>query len=1141
MLVTAAIVTALLSTTAVAYSLHNAGFSATHYATGFAVGPRASAWDGNVLWVVDASDGLYKADAGLLGPGPLTSIAATRVNASPVAGYTGVAVGLDARLYASSTATGDVVELDKTDGHILRTLSHIGGVNPRAIATDPLSGDLFVAGSSRIWRISTPGLAPVVSIYSKIASGIGTTAIAIAPDGTMFVVTDGGVLYWIESTTAAATHPGLADAFPMGSPVPDITGVSVVTNGVTPVAQFLMVATSGGALYKVSGLASTLTPILVLDGAGAGQQISTGPDHCAYPAMGTEVLRVADATGACALALAGVIPPTLSISNVSGQVPHVNDGTQTIRVTLLGAATLPGHDVLFTVTGANTMTLHATTDSSGTASISYTSANVGVDTIVATSLVDGFPTTSNAVTINWQPQIDTHAPTIGFTYTVPAGGTGTTFSCDTSVTSDTQGEVICGWFTQYPTFHFVLTPNGTSGLGSTASCVDYTLNYQPGPEGHHQTCTVQNGDGQAQATFTVVINAVVSPPIITASATANGAPYVAGTLTKGPVTVHFTCSSPIPTSLQCPADQTFSGTGTFTASGTATDIAGQTSTTTFGPIDIDATPPAITVDSAPYTFGAWTNGDVHLVFHCTDNVAVATCPGPQTVTASTPGVTVTATDTAGNTTTFTTGAIKIDRTPPTIVASATTADGHVYVAGTPTNQNVTVHFTCGTDAAPITFCEPDAVFNVSGGAIGNAADAAGNTATTTFGPILIDHTPPTITATATVLGVPYGGSFTRGPVLVHFSCADDNLGVVCPADVLLTADRNAPVTGTATDAAGNTTSVTTGAIKIDRTAPATTATVTGTSAGTANTYLFTASVALAATDGGSGVAFISYRVDGGALTVVTSASASFVVSTEGAHTITYYATDAAGNVEASRSTMFSIIFRQRTTLAITSAPFLATGTMVSARLLTDTGAPVAGETITFAACGVTRSGTTDATGTARVDLGLAPGTCTLTATYAGTTRYFPSAATAQAITEYAMTKFVVYAPNARLLATVQFYGGDWSKQIDDKDARKGFADFKGYAEYVFDAYWTARSGDSVKAPSSVPQYIGVILTTSASKSKDVITGDNVGFAVVRVSQGSDEGDGKDKDKKDGKDKDSKGFDGKLGNGGFGTVLSVVRR
>lgn len=1121
-LVCAALITALLSTTSVAYSLQNAGFSATHYATGFSSGPRASAWDGNVLWSVDPTDGLYRADSGLAGPGPATSIVATRVNASAVAGYSGVSIGADGRLYAANSIANTVVELDKTDGHILRTLFADAGVAPRAIATDPLTGDILVAGGTRIWRISAPALAPVVSVYSKIASGLGTKAIAIGPDGTVFVVTDGGLLYWTESTVVAAAHAGDAVSNPMGLPVPGMTGISVISNGVTPVAQFLLTSTGDGAVYKISGLGSTLTPILVINGAGTGQQISTGPDRCAYAGMGTEVIRVADAGGACALALAGIVPPVLSLANVTGQDAHVNDGIQTVRASLTNASSLGGQDITFTITGVNARVVHATTDPGGSASISYTSAITGLDTIVASAMVDGFPTTSNTVTIDWLPEVDTAIPTIGFTYTVPSGGAGTSFNCDTDLTSDTVSQITCGWFTQFPTIHFITTANGTSGLSPTTSCGDYTLDYQPGPEGHHQTCTVKNGDGQAQATLTIVINAVVSPPTITASATANAAPYAAGTLTRGPVTVHFTCSSPIPTSLMCPADQVFTGTGTYTASGSSTDIAGQTSSTTFGPIQIDTTAPVVTVDSAPYTFGGWTNADVHLVFACTDNVAVATCPAAQTVTASTPGVTVTATDTAGNTATFTTGAINIDKTPPTVAATARTADGHAYVAGTLTNQDVTVHFTCGTDAAPVSACAPDQVFHTSGSATGAATDAAGNTASATFGPITIDTTPPTIAAAVTVSGTPYDGAWTRGPVLVHFTCADDNAGVICPSDMTLTADQSAAVSGTARDAAGNTASTTTAPIKIDRTPPVTTATVAGT-LGAPGTYLFTANVSLAATDAASGVASIAYRVDGGTPVTVTGASATIAFNTEGSHSVTFAATDMAGNVETEHGTTFAIIFRQHTTLTITSASLLAAGTPVTAHLVSETGANVSGETVSFTAGGVTRTATTDASGVASVDLGLAPGAYTLAASYAGTDRYFPSAATSQPTTVFAMTRFVVYAPDATLGATVQFYGGDWSKQIDGKDARKGFEDFKGYIDGVQGGMWTARSGDGTKPPKTVPEYIGVILTTSASKTKDTITGDVAGMAVVRVSGGDDP-------------KKPRPYDGKLGDRGFGTVV-----
>jgi hypothetical protein len=1181
-LLTAAIVTGLLSSTSVAYSLQNAGFTVTDYNIGFTAGPRASAWEGNILWSV-AADGLYKADSSPGGPGPATTIAATRVSAVPMAGLSGVTVTSDGRLYATNMVTEEIVELDKTDGHVIRTLGTGSPIQPRALAADPLSGDLIVSGSSRLWRVST-GVATTATVYTKmIPSGIATKAIQIGADGTMFVVSDSGALYWIESTALAALHPGVdAVASSIGPPVAGATvaGVAIITNGLTPVAQFLLVTTDGGAVYKVSGLASTAAPILVLNGAGPGQQISTGPDRCAYPAMGGVIIRVADASGFCALSLAGVIPPTLSLANTTGQDPHIGV-TQTVRATLANASVPSGNDVTFTIEGVNRQTVHAFTNASGTAQFSYTSAVIGADTIVATATVDGFPLVSNAVAIDWLRAVDLSTPTIAYTMTVPAGGQGTTnFACDQTITSDTQNSVACGWYTKYPTVHFTVTPHGLSGISPTTSCGDYILNYQPGPEGHHQTCAVINGDGFGPATLTVIINAVLTPPSLTPQATVDGGAYVTSTPTNKTVTVHYVCTSVIPTGLSCPADQTFNTDGSFSASATATDIAGQTTTATFGSVVIDLTPPTITPSYGSYVPGTWTNRNVSLSFTCSDNIAVATCPESQTVSADKPGgVTVSATDTAGNTGTATTQPIRIDKTGPSIVATAKKADGSPYVPGAPTNQNVTVHFACTANLAPIGTCPSDQLVTATGTATGSITDAAGNSASATLA-VIIDRTDPTISAAVTVGGVAYDGLWTHGPVLVHWTCNDDKPGWQCPADETLIADRNGPVSGTVTDAAGNTASFTTAAIKIDNTAPATIATVSGTSGGP-GIFLLSASVGLAATDAGSGVASVIYKIDGGAAVTVSGAAASFVVSTASAHTITYHATDVAGNVEADRTVSFTIVVKQKTALAITSSPFLATGTKASARLTTDGGTPIAGATITLKAGTVTKTALTDASGVASVDLGLTPGAYTLAASYAGTASYFPSEASAQSLVAYAMTKFVVYAPNATLGASVQFWGSQWTKQIANKDIRKGFTSFKGLADAVFDAYWTARSDDEVKAPASLPQYIGVILTTKASsKSEDTISGDVAGVAVLRVAACAPSedrsreggGDGKDKteskksggdssdwrdasskDGRDGKDPSSKdgndpnggkagsGCAGRLGDPALGTVLNIVRR
>ena len=62
-------------------------------------------------------------------------------------------------------------------------------------------------------------------------------------------------------------------------------------------------------------------------------------------------------------------------------------------------------------------------------------------------------------------------------------------------------------------------------------------------------------------------------------------------------------------------------------------------------------------------------------------------------------------------------------------------------------------------------------------------------------------------------------------------------------------------------------------------------------------------VSLAATDeaGGSGVKSVAYAVDGGDPVVVEGAAATVLLETSGIHTVAFFAKDAAGNVEATRS------------------------------------------------------------------------------------------------------------------------------------------------------------------------------------------------------------------------------------------------
>jgi hypothetical protein len=84
----------------------------------------------------------------------------------------------------------------------------------------------------------------------------------------------------------------------------------------------------------------------------------------------------------------------------------------------------------------------------------------------------------------------------------------------------------------------------------------------------------------------------------------------------------------------------------------------------------------------------------------------------------------------------------------------------------------------------------------------------------------------------------------------------------------------------------------------DTTAPVTTAAVAGTPNATGWVRAASSNVTLTASDANSGVASIKYKVGAADAVTVDAATASFEVKAQGSTTITYAATDNAGNVEA---------------------------------------------------------------------------------------------------------------------------------------------------------------------------------------------------------------------------------------------------
>ncbi len=144
----------------------------------------------------------------------------------------------------------------------------------------------------------------------------------------------------------------------------------------------------------------------------------------------------------------------------------------------------------------------------------------------------------------------------------------------------------------------------------------------------------------------------------------------------------------------------------------------------------------------------------------------------------------------------------------------------------------------------------------------------------------IDTAVPTITGAPTTS--PNAAGWYRGPVTVHFDCADAESGVdSCEPDRTVTTDgTNQSVTGRATDKAANTSTATVSGINIDTTAPSIGGAAT-TSPNAAGWYNGPVTVHFTCTDERSGVA---------------SCPADQTIATEGVNqSVTGTATDVAGN------------------------------------------------------------------------------------------------------------------------------------------------------------------------------------------------------------------------------------------------------
>jgi len=443
-------------------------------------------------------------------------------------------------------------------------------------------------------------------------------------------------------------------------------------------------------------------------------------------------------------------------------------------------------------TGASQTFSFQCTNAGGVGMLAFSVVFSGTDAVANIS-VNSSPVTSNGVTVT---------------------GVAPTFSA--SAVAGNVPYTSGSWTNQNVTVTFTCTPASGSPTIKTV-----TLTSEGGSQTATTTCTDAAGNSTT-ASFSGV-NIDRTPPIITASAKSNNAPY-AGALTNQAVVVIFACTDALSGVATVTSPQTFATTAlNQSATGTCTDKAGNSASATFGPINIVIGSPQLTAvmtaGGIPYTAGAWSNQPVTVTFHCLPAGGLAPVSvTPATVVGQGANQTVSGscTDQAGNQAQVTAGPINVDTSQPVLMqTSITPSTGAWY------RTPVTIVWQC-TDRVDGTNRTTSKTVSTEGAnqtVTASCTNLAGTTVTASQTGINIDLTPPVVTASPSSL--PNGNGWHASAVTVSFTCKDALSGVAsAPPQQTFSAEvKGATANGTCTDIAGNSATATYGPINIDRTLP----------------------------------------------------------------------------------------------------------------------------------------------------------------------------------------------------------------------------------------------------------------------------------------------------------------------------------
>ena len=398
------------------------------------------------------------------------------------------------------------------------------------------------------------------------------------------------------------------------------------------------------------------------------------------------------------------------------------------------------------------------------------------------------------------------------------------------------------------------------------------------------------GNASAVRTFTYEVNG--TPPVVTG--TLSTPPNGAGWLNT-PVIVEWLVDD-LEANVPPPTVVRVESAGVRITSGESCDTAGNCATGSVNlKLDFTAPAAALTVSPAANEFD-WNNTPVTVAVTCEPDLSGVVCPEPVVVSSDTTGqiVSISVTDTAGNVTGLVSRPISIDRIAPVITWNAP-ADGAVvneaaYVRPTctATDERSGVNGVCSVEVTEPTMSPGYSEYTASV----VITDRAGNVATkTSTYRVRTDSAGPIVSVTADPEANAAG--WWKTAVTFTFTCADPSGVAACPAPrTVSTQGANQSFEVIATDVFGNSTPLNVSGISIDTVAPAVTVTAP-TTVGPLDTVVITCS----AVDALSGIA----SADCTDRTFPASQLAP------GANTLTFSATDRAGNVTTVTKTVTLVI------------------------------------------------------------------------------------------------------------------------------------------------------------------------------------------------------------------------------------------